>query len=429
MDMDRRCLSPYTGVIDVISKQAISLFAVAAAVGVLACRDDVTSPPQALAIRQTSHATLWPAIRMGSVRPKAPYECSLSTRVTSGPNRFAYSRMSMRFDSPTRGRPAGTMLYRVTFIAPGAPPGTEPVGVALCRIPNTQIAVDSLLQRLNRFSRITQGESALAMTGPRLIASASQSTLVPLVLVFVDDKRTSRLAGQASAVSADLGTGQLPPISIIGYPDWGLWGAGGRVNGGCGDDAGCGSFFDSGGGSSYIPPSPDDPAIIIADNDGACDDNVPGCRLPLTHADSVLFDSLKARLMPLSSLYLTDERNMCAALAARLQQMLDSGQVFRGNPLLAPPYMAGSNGGGSATRGSTGFHLDSFLLDSAELSPNPNWKSTALTAALHETAHVMSYTHSNVLVFTPADYPFEYLNYNDAQTSCVSYDVPQNPIH
>lgn len=111
--------------------------------------------------------------------------------------------------------------------------------------------------------------------------------------------------------------------------------------------------------------------------------------------------------------YYKDMQTKCGKISARLSQIIAADSVFRGNPATSAGFVPGTQMGG-AVRGGDSFHLDSWLLDSAEVSPNTNWKSVVATAAMHEAAHSLNYAHSNTLVYDVGDYPFNYLNYSDA---------------
>lgn len=206
-------------------------------VAVAACTESPTAPqsmsPPDVARQPLASGTL------GS-RGSSRFTCIVSQLDPSGRQKFRYSRIRLK-TPPGLSSGDVTKIYKIVFRTSGAARGADPVGAANCRIPNTDAAIFFMRHYAN-------GLGATAW----ISAPAPASIDLGSSTVFIDDKRGIRPTLDVAI--------WLRGVTVTGTPPWTRSGASGSLTGGCGDDPGCGSIFDSGGGAGWDPGAPYDPS-------------------------------------------------------------------------------------------------------------------------------------------------------------------------
>jgi hypothetical protein len=165
------------------------------------------------------------------------------------------------------------------------------------------------------------------------------------------------------------------------------------LNGGGGYD-GCWNWcYDSShedyGGGYYEPPPPPN-----ADPAETCFQDVdPTCNQPLTDADQHAIQDMRGHFRDVSTMTDPNKAQMCSAMVAKFQELLDNNKVFRGKYDTVHPDGSGHWGAFDPISGT--FHFDPLGLDQGAAGNTAALTQLANTA-LHESAHLLSpyYSHS-----------------------------------
>jgi hypothetical protein len=298
------------------------------------------------------------------------FPCTVSSRTAVGSLPWRYGRGMVHFAPDEVARNGATIRYHFRGYVDGA----TLVSTANCLIPRTEAAI----RRMNSGFEVRQDLPSLrgnrVAKGPRMYCSGDTCSL------------------EGMYVSACTWGGAWPycypkPTSLAEMQC-------GALNPDCGNGSGTGEWtWDGGGGQS---PEPDPAAGDTDLNEGSCPANDPSCNQPLNDAD-------KQSLIRAIGEINRDADDVCAQLADRLQQLIESKSVYRG------AYDSGHTGGAYDGK----IHVDPKFWDNAA-AEGGGWDAVLASALLHETAHLLFPDHVGETRSPYHTYPYDHMFNPDA---------------
>jgi hypothetical protein len=302
------------------------------------------------------------------------YVCYTSELRLTGGHPYRHTRVALHFPKSELASNAPRLRFHLRIQTPGQ----NPVAAANCTIPYTRAAAERLYATFTRIFR-------------------KRARLDPLAFPIVAEERRFYLGDRRAQGGPHFDTTptySLPGVTAYGTPTneggatgWtgttGEWGWGSQ-----------GDAYYNGGGDSWSPdPTPEE---CHADTD-------PRCNQPLTHADSAILRSSLARYKrPANQFTDSIARRRCDELFAQFESELAQGKVFRGL------YDSTDSTAHYGETYQTSFHIDPSTLNAAEAGDTIAMRDGVAVTALHETGHLMGYSHGLPTWVNHQDYYTEY---------------------